>query len=404
MLSVRQYKSIHEVDPGHWNSILDKKDVFHAHGFIKIVEDSRTENASFHYLLIYDIDQLVATTVLSTFKISLDLFISKNKLVSVLKKIYPNFFTIRILVCGLPASFGQLNIKVTDKKYAGEVSQVIAETMKSISGKMSISLMTVKEFRPEEMQLFDGFEREGFFAAHSIPYMNLKINWKTFSEYLSSLKHNYRRRILLSLKKINHTEPVIVPAFDYDTASKQPALVLSPPGDEHFASEFYRKYLEVMKRTPTKLETLNREFFSNLFKQEEYKLLNLVVEGKAVSSAVVKFAGDELIFMLVAKEDNADEYDSYFNLVYGIIALAIQTGCKKISMGQTAYWVKQCAGAVPEPESIYFASRKRLVHWVLKSLRSVIFPEMKLKSINVFRQKTVAIKESAIVHEQFQDA
>jgi predicted N-acyltransferase len=405
MLCVRQYKSIHEVDPEHWNSILDKKDVFHAHGFIKIVEDSRTENAVFHYLLIYDNDQLVATTVLSAFKISLDLFISKNKLVSGIRKICPNFFTIRILVCGLPASFGQLNIKVTDKKYTGEVSHVIAETMKSISRKMSISLMAVKEFRAGEMQLFVGFEREGFFPAHSIPYMNLKINWTTFSEYLSSLKHNYRRRILLSLKKINHTEPVIAPASYYNAASEHPALVLSRPGDEHFVNEFYRKYLEVMKRTPTKLETLNREFFSSLFKQEnESKLLNLVVQGKVVSSAVVIFAGDELVFMLVAKENDKDEYDSYFNLVYGIIALAIQNGCKKISMGQTAYWVKQCVGAVPEPESIYFASRKRLVHWILKSLRSVIFPETKLKSINVFRQKTVAIKEPAIVHEQFQDA
>src|SRR4030095_12330125 len=272
MLSVRQYKSIHEIDPDYWDSILDEKDVFHRHGFIKIVEDSRIENASFHYLLIYDNDQVVASTVLSAFNISLDLFISKNKFVTGLKKIFPNFFTIRILVCGLPASFGQLNIKLKDKKYADEVSGLIAGNMKSISKKMSISLMTVKEFRPGDIQLFHALEREGFFPAHSIPYMNLKINWKTFSEYLSALKHNYRRRILLSLKKINHTEPAIVPAADYDPESKHPALVLSPPGDEHFVNEFHRKYLEVMKRTPTKLETLNREFFSNLFKQkDEYK-------------------------------------------------------------------------------------------------------------------------------------
>src|SRR4030095_7067542 len=120
MLSVRQYKSIHEIDPDHWDSMLDEKDVFHRHGFIKIVEDSRIENASFHYLLIYDNDQLVASTVLSAFNISLDLFISKNKFVTGLKKIFPNFFIIRILVCGFLASFGEFNIKMKTTKYTDQ--------------------------------------------------------------------------------------------------------------------------------------------------------------------------------------------------------------------------------------------------------------------------------------------
>ena len=116
MLTIRQYTSIHQIEPYHWDSILDEKDVFHRHSFIAIVEDSRIENASFYYLLIYDNDKLVATTVLSAFRVSLDLFISKNSIVSGLKKLFPNLFAIKILFCGLPASFGQLNLKLREKK------------------------------------------------------------------------------------------------------------------------------------------------------------------------------------------------------------------------------------------------------------------------------------------------
>jgi len=89
--------------------------------------------------------------------------------------------------------------------------------------------------------------------------------------------------------------------------------------------------------------------------------------------------------MLAGRIEGKDKYDSYYNLVYGIIGLAIERGCEKIQMGQTSYWVKQCVGALPEPEYIFFAWRRPIVHSILISLRNAIFPETKFKPIHVFR-------------------
>ena len=310
----------------------------------------------------------------SAFKVSLDLFISNSSLVRKLKKVFPDLFIIKILVCGLPASFGQLNLKVKDEKYDDEVSSLIAKEMNLLAKKLRISLLTVKELVEEDKNRFNRFEKEGFFLANSIPYMHLNVQWSCFDEYLSSLRHHYRRRILLSLKKINHSEPDVISSLVYDKGREDPALVLTEP-DQQFSAEFYKMYLGVMERTATKLETLSSDFFTNLFLQKEgYKLLNLVVKGKIISSAVLILSDDTITFMLAGRKNARDEYDSYFNLVYGIIALAIQSGCKKIKLGQTAYWVKQCVGAIPEQELIYFASRRPVMHWILKSLRNVIFP------------------------------
>jgi hypothetical protein len=146
MLTAKRYKSIHEIEPSLWNSILGDNDVFHTHDFISIVEDSKVENADFYYLLIYDRDQLVGTTVFSAFTVSLDLFISNSAFVQKIKKIFPKLFSIKVLACGLPASFGQLNLKIADEKYAAEVSSIIADEMKTLSNKLRISLLTVKEF------------------------------------------------------------------------------------------------------------------------------------------------------------------------------------------------------------------------------------------------------------------
>jgi hypothetical protein len=76
MIQVTKYDSIHHIDPQHWNSILHTDDTFHSWQFIRIVEDSKVENSRFLYLLFYKEQQLVASTVLSAFSISLDIFIS----------------------------------------------------------------------------------------------------------------------------------------------------------------------------------------------------------------------------------------------------------------------------------------------------------------------------------------
>ncbi len=387
MLTIRQFKSIHEIDPQHWDSIVKEEDVFHRHHFISIVEDSKVEGADFFYLLFYHDEKLVATTVLSAFSFNLDLFISDHFFVSWVKKLFPAFFQIKLLVCGLPASFGQLNLSITDNVYADEVCSLIAGKMKMLAKELGISLMAVKEFREEEHRRFQQFEREGFFSGNSIPYMNLNVEWKNFEEYLSALRHPYRRKIILSLKKIQQSQPVIIKKAEYKESNAMPALVLYEP-DEDFAEGFYKLYLGVMERTSTKLEILNLSFFKNIFQQtNKYKILSLVVKGEVISSAVLIFTGDTLIFMLAGREHGKDKYDSYFNLVYGIIALAMQEGCREIKMGQTSYWVKQCVGAKAEPEFIYFASRRPLLHQVLKSLRHVIFPELKLKPVHVFYRK-----------------
>ena len=51
MLTVKKYKSIHEIDPQHWDSILAAENNFHTHRFISIVEDSKVEDADFFYIL-----------------------------------------------------------------------------------------------------------------------------------------------------------------------------------------------------------------------------------------------------------------------------------------------------------------------------------------------------------------
>lgn len=384
MLRVEDYRSIKDIPADVWNSIISEHDIFNTHQFIGVVEEARVENASFWYMLFYDQSELVGHAVLSSFSISLDLFISTNSLIRGIRKIRPDFFNVKIFFCGLPVSFGQSNLKVKRDKYAQEITQQIAKEMEKIASEEKITLLCAKEFKGSEAIAHEAFLLDGFFKAYSLPYMKMDVQWDSFYDYLKSLRHSYRRSIRLSLLKSGSEIPKIYLAHEKYDDSK-PVWVL---GDITLvqAQDMLEMYLPVMDRTPTKLETLNLPFFKGLRHDYQTKMEVLTIQqhGKILSAGMVIQHEDELTFMLVGRKNPKDNAHSYFNLVYGIIELAISRGLRRVHLGQTAYWVKQRVGGRPVDVYIYFKSRKPLVNWMLTKLKNAIFPKLDLNNVSVF--------------------
>jgi predicted N-acyltransferase len=385
MLSVSRVSSISEIDQSTWDSLLTAREFLNSYRFVRAVEMAKVENASFQYLLFYDGRTLVGHAVLSCFSISLDLFVPDNRVVHWVRKLSPTFFNVRILFSGLPASLGQLNLKVRPG-WEDHVTNAMHSEMESLASVEKVNLLCVKEFKGDNVGICKALLHHEFFQAFSLPYMVLDIDWKTFHEYLYSLRHPYRRAVKRSLKKFGAEEPVILISPDAPKGSL-PGLVL---GDSTICppARMHALYIAVMGRTPTKLETLNLAFFENLYAcfSDELEILTVQQNERIIGAALLVSKEDEMTFMLIGREDAKDDIDSYFNLVYGIIQLAIERGIKKVNMGQTAYWVKQRVGARPEPVYIYFKSRKPIINFLLTRMNRLLFPELKFAAIKVFNQ------------------
>jgi predicted N-acyltransferase len=390
MIRVERFDTISSIEETAWDSIISPNEFLNSYRFIKTVEESRMENSSLWYLLFYDGQQLVGHSVLSCFTISLDLFIPRNKLALVIKKAFPHFFNVRILFSGLPASLAQLNLKIKDVKWQQAVNNALSNEMHSLAKKLRVNLLCVKEFKGVQAEICEPLIQNAFFRAFSLPYMTLAIRWQTFSDFVNQMRHPYRRSVVRSLRKMNSVEPIILKSNIADPLHQWPVLVLGdktlcPPRQMHML------YLSVMARTPTKLETLNLAFFENFYEQFGGILQVLTVQyrGKILSAALLLNVQDELTFILLGRENDKDPYDSYFNLVYGIVQLGIQQKVSTIKMGQTAYWVKQRVGALPEPVYIYFKSRRSLINLLLKKFNRLIFPELNLAPIRIFNERPV---------------
>lgn len=398
-LRVVRTASINDVEETAWDSINGSQDVFHRHRFILSVEAARVEESQFWYLLFFSGEELVATAVLSAFTVSLDLFVGGGtaRVIRHMRRWAPNFLKLRILMCGLPVSLGQHNLVIRDRRRMPEVDAALVKEMSDLCREHRIGYICVKEFRESEVELVRGLEAHGFFIANSIPYVSMKICWDSFEDYLARLRHGYRRPIKLALKKLGQTRPVISRSGSASENSDQPRLVLG--GSEVCPAEgFFKLYMQVMERAAVKLETLNLSFFRNLYAnmRGDWDVLALCKGNEILGAALLTTADRAMTFALVGLDyGKRDQYDSYFNLVYGIIQLAIQRQCRELNLGQTSYWLKQRIGGLCEPEFFYLKANNRLTHFCLRNMRALLFPKTKLQKLHVFREESVPGNESA---------
>lgn len=397
-LRVVSYLSIHEIEESHWDSINHDKQLFHTHRFIRSVEDAKVEDSKFRYLLFYFKEKLVGTAVLSYFTVSLDLLAVGiiKKMILTVRSIFPGFLKIKILFCGLPVSLGQNNLIVADPRFYPDVFTLLAKEMDDICRLEGIRFQCIKEFLEKDCIMMDGLKDQNFFRANSIPYVSMDIRWDKFENYLRSLRHNYRRAIRLSLKKIGQYKPEFVPYNSTSDFSSSPVLVICdsqtcPP------QKFFELYLEVMERTKVKLETFNRAFFENIYKnlQNDIEILAMIKEEEILGVIIFTVYENTMTFLWVGLDySKRDECDVYFNLVYGIISQAIERGCSKLQLGQTSYWFKHRIGGICIPQYFYMKARSWYIHHVMKRFRFLIFPEIRLKEHKVFREDMLRVTES----------
>lgn len=373
-MRAQRFSSIHEVPEALWDGLLDEDRPFHRHRFLRAVEDARVEDARFWYLIFFAGERLerpVATAALSAFTVSLDLFLGRRaqRVVERLRRRSPRLLRLDVLVCGLPVSFGQSNLVVADSSCAAAVLALLAQEMDAIARAEGLRYLCVKEFRPSDLDVFSGLEPLGFFRGHSLPAMSMAIPWSSFDEYLASLRHPYRRRIRKSRAKLDQA-PIL----------GGPELVTP--------KRFHQLYSNVMARAETRLELLNEAFFEQLWSEmgTDLQILAVQQDGEILAAALLMRTGATLRFVLVGlPEVERTEEDVYLNLLYAIVEQAIRQGCRTLVLGQTAYWSKQSIGGVPEPEYLYFKASDRRLHVVLRLLRGVLFPRLRLKDARALR-------------------
>ncbi len=392
-LEVRKYRSIEEINPALWDSLFARDGLVGRYNFIRSLQNSQIEKAKYWYLLIYRGDEFVGAAALSSFTVSLDLLNpGLLGIAALVRKVMPQFLRIETLFCGLPISLGKSCICSKYESLDDAIVDCVVFEMERIARANGINITCAKEFSTSRLARTQQFKKHGYFCANSIPRVEINIVWPDYATYLGNMRAGYRRQVVASLRRAGLC--VSNPIFDNPSCDpdNQAHLELAIPTAE-LAAVIAAQYKQVMSRVAVKMEVLNEAFFVLLFESmvDDLEVLLLRKQDCILGAALLYQNGSRLHFLLVGMDyARRDEYDTYFCLLNGIIALAITRQCTAVDLGQTSYYAKSRIGGEAENLYFYLRARQPVINAMLRICRPVFFPQTQVPKMRVFRNDTTS--------------
>ena len=317
MIVIKKYDSISLV-PKEWDSIIGDN-IYLSIEFLKFME--RVDSCQQQYYLIYD-DNHKLDTIFMTYvreKYNVLMFTKLN-------------ITKKTTMVYVPLSVTRPGIVY------GKHLKESFEIIKKIKGQKII--LNIGDVDPN-----------GFAKGLTCPKCIFYNNFKSFDEYMSCLRSNYRHRY----KK----------AFD---KSKQLKLEYLQDNND-FTEEMYDCYLQVYNKSKVKIEKLDINFFRGNF----FKIFVLRNEEKVVGFGQMLPNGKELIFEFVGVDYKYNnQYDTYHRILLEIVKYGIENNFETIDFGQTADESKLKLGSKYTKLYAYLHDSNKLRNFINKKLAKFI--------------------------------
>jgi hypothetical protein len=187
----------------------------------------------------------------------------------------------------------------------------------------------------------------------------------SFDEYLSNMRHNYRRRIVKALEKFKN--------------------VKTERGNcDSFSDNHYSLYLSIMSKTKTKLEVLSKDFFINL--PEKFVLTSYYSNDKLLAWHITYSKSSIFSFLFGGMDyELRDEFDSYYNNLLGVVRAGIEGGFDLINLGQTAENAKARIGAMLVEKKMFLYHKNLLIRKTLKLFSKQLEYKANIENFKIFK-------------------
>ncbi|MBL4818557.1 MAG: GNAT family N-acetyltransferase [Deltaproteobacteria bacterium] len=211
------------------------------------------------------------------------------------------------------------------------------------------------------------WEEAGFKALPSFPDMQLNIHWKSFHDYLKSLKASVRKSVRQNIRKFEQS------GFCLET-------IHDPYEIRH---ELFKAYEVFWQRAKIPWFKHSPAYFSSLAQLGTQAQLTIARSPKGETAGfVINFK--DLSKSHAGRIGVLPQYDNkhsiYFRLLYHSIESAIQANASSLSLGPTGYQLKSRLGAQPRPLSNLVLGTK--APWRLAFKNLSLFGHLALKHLN----------------------
>ncbi len=296
---------------GAWKRALQNK--CKDHRYYEIVQETLQCGFEHHYLLIEDHAGQVRA-------IQPVFFVRQNlvegvrgkvrSIVGTIRKMFPRFLTMRVLMVGCGAGAGDLG--VWDKDDEPFVAKALQSSLQTYARQNKASLVVFKDFPANYRSALEVLFSSGYARIPSMPMTRLSLRYKNWDEYFGTLSKATRKDLRRKFRK----------------AERAPNIEMEVVTDvTPFIDEIYPLYLAVHERSALKFETLTKEYFRAIGQQipERARFFIWRQNDKIVSFSFCLVCGDAIYDECIGLDyEVALDLHLYFYTLRDIISWALQ--------------------------------------------------------------------------------
>lgn len=379
------YFSIFDV-PQHWDQLVDGQDVFLERPYLGALESNSPLGMGFVYLLFYVKEQAVGLAYCQTLPLKLDKSIrtisAKRSWEKSVKSWIGKTFSFNVLICGNALLSGQHQLYIDESQIEPAVFYDLLQEGLDITAKclkhkgVQVDTIMVKDLEAKEWIFSKKLENTKY---HSIPFqpsmiLDLRSDWDSFDDYLSSMSSKYRVRARRAYKKGALLDRVELDTDDLPV----------------YQEELFDLYKQVADRAEFSLTELHPNYIPALKRKfgAEFVILAYFVRGEMVGYCTTLQNGTELEahFLGIGPETN-ENYQLYLNMLYDMVKIGIQLKMDRIIFSRTALEIKSSVGAEPELLSCYLRYQNPIFNQFLPFFVKYMEPEVQWEQRHPFKNE-----------------
>jgi predicted N-acyltransferase len=300
---------------GAWRRAFQNK--CQDHRYYEIVEDTLECGFEHYYLLLEDASGNVRA-------IQPVFFVRQNLVegvpgkirsaVDVVRKLFPRFLTMRVLMVGCDAGTGDLG--ACNQRDEAWVANALLASLRTYAQQNKASLVVLKDFPATYRSALDTFRLNDYARIPSMPMTRLPLHYENWHEYFRTLSKATRKDLRRKFRKTGRAAKI-----EMEVVSE-----IAP-----FIDEIYPLYLAVHERSPLKFETLTKDYFLAVAERipERARFFIWRQSGKIVAFSFCLLCGEAIYDECIGLDYSvALDLHLYFYTLRDIITWALQQQLK----------------------------------------------------------------------------
>ena len=345
------FDHIAEVPAAAWDALGAGHSLVYSRRFWEILEHSGINDFRYRYILFSDAaDQPIG--IAGFYSITTDLAIfappALRKLLTQLRRLFPNFLKFSILECGTPVTPSSDPFVLAPDAPGAAVCKALDEVLQDIARRDGQLLIVMRDFEGAAWTHQADLETLGYHWLESMPNTYVEVTWPTTEAYIAAMRSHYRRKLLRYLAQGREQQ------FRYEIHDDFADL----------AETLHRQWQVVHEQADEyQREVLTPAFYRELSQRlaGKVKVMLFYRQDALVGHILLMLDGDLMRFMFFGRQQAAHD-GLWIYGGYALIETAIRLGIPRIEFGFTTYDLKQELGATISPVRMALRTTRRILN------------------------------------------